>query len=124
VKIMIDMNLGASWERPLRAAGHAVTHWSEVGDANAPDTSIMAWAKAAGHVVLTADLDFGGHLVRSRDDGPSVVQLRTAVTVADAHGDRVLQALRAHEGPLAKGALVTINEDRVRVRLLASTQPN
>jgi len=46
VKILIDMNLTPKWREPLEAAGHKITHWSEIGPANAPDTDLMAWAPA------------------------------------------------------------------------------
>jgi predicted nuclease of predicted toxin-antitoxin system len=124
VKIVIDMNLGTAWIPPLRAAGHDAIHWSSVGHISATDTSIMAWAKARGHVVFTADLDFGGHLVRSGEDGPSVVQLRTADTLAVTNGRRVLEIFQSREAALLGGALITIEHDRVRIRLLSDTQPS
>jgi predicted nuclease of predicted toxin-antitoxin system len=57
--IVLDMNLCVEWIPFLAQAGWSTVHWSTVGDPRAEDTTIMAWAAAAGHAVFTHDLDFG-----------------------------------------------------------------
>jgi predicted nuclease of predicted toxin-antitoxin system len=59
MKILIDMNLSLRLVTFLVDAGIPATHWRSVGAAGAPDTEIMAYAKANDFVVLTHDLDFG-----------------------------------------------------------------
>jgi predicted nuclease of predicted toxin-antitoxin system len=76
VKILLDMNLSPDWVPALEAEGHESRHWSTVGAFNAPDTEIMAWARNAGHVVLTQDLDYGALLFATQATAPSVVVLR------------------------------------------------
>ena len=58
-KILIDMNLSPDWADALRFYGWDATHWSIIGQANAPDREIMSWARTNGYIVLTHDLDFG-----------------------------------------------------------------
>jgi predicted nuclease of predicted toxin-antitoxin system len=64
MKLLVDMNLSPRWTRFLSDAGIEAAHWSEVGAGNAPDTEIMAFAKAHDYVVLTHDLDFRPFLRR------------------------------------------------------------
>jgi predicted nuclease of predicted toxin-antitoxin system len=58
IRLLIDMNLSTPWVQQLNDAGHDAMHWSSVGDPQAPDREICAYARARGLVVLTNDLDF------------------------------------------------------------------
>ena len=62
MKLPVDMNLSPRWIVLLTTSGFEALHWSTVGQANARDTEIMAWAAANGYVVLTHDLDFSAIL--------------------------------------------------------------
>ena len=57
MRILIDMNLSPRWVDVLADAGIESIHWSSVGEATASDSFIMAFAKGAGYVVLTHNLD-------------------------------------------------------------------
>ena len=112
------MNLSPEWVAVLQRHGSDAVHWSSVGDPRATDPEVMAWAKAAQHVVFTHDLDFGAILAATRAEGPSVFQVRTQ-DVTPAHLEPlVVAALRSHEAALQDGALVTVDETRSRVRIL------
>lgn len=118
MKLLVDMNLSPRWAAFLEAEGYVVQHWSEIGPAYAPDEEIMAYAVAHGLVVLTHDLDFGAMLAASRSSAPSVVQIRARDITPEAIGSRVVASLRQAAGDLAAGALMTIDTDRARLRLL------
>ncbi|MGI8601488.1 MAG: DUF5615 family PIN-like protein [Verrucomicrobiales bacterium] len=78
----------------------------------------MAWARMHGYVVLTQDLDFPQILFESRAGSPSVVLLRIAREL-DAHvRSRVRSELERFADALRSGALVIIDEQRVRLRTL------
>jgi predicted nuclease of predicted toxin-antitoxin system len=62
VKLLIDMNLSPLWVDFLTSAGIDTAHWASVGERDALDTEIMAYAAAEDYVVLTHDLDFGAIL--------------------------------------------------------------
>lgn len=123
MKILIDRDLSPRWVGVLKGAGIEAMHWSEAGAATAPDETIMAFARAGAWVVLTNDLDFGILLVASLDDGPSVVQLRARHTNPDAHGMAVVRAIQWAESRLKRGALLTVDPGRMRVRLLPLQPP-
>ncbi len=107
----------------LRSAGHEVWHWAAVGRAVAEDEELMAWARKAGCVALTNDLDFGAILAATQAEGPSVLQVRTEDVSPRALGERLLKALERFEGDLLAGALITIDERRERARLLPIRKP-
>lgn len=78
----------------------------------------MAYASANDYVVLTHDLDFSAILAATHGDKPSVVQIRSEDLSPDAIGKQIIAALRQMETELADGALLTIDPNRTRLRLL------
>ena len=46
MKLIVDMNLSPCWIGVLSDAGIEAAHWSMLGAKNAPDSEIMAYAKA------------------------------------------------------------------------------
>lgn len=112
------MNLSPRWVSLLGNAGIEATHWSTLGANNAPDTEIMAYASANDYVVLTHDLDFSAILAATHGKKPSVVQIRADDVNPDVIGSQVIAALRQMTSDLADGALLTIDPNRTRMRLL------
>jgi predicted nuclease of predicted toxin-antitoxin system len=118
------MNLAPRWCERLVEGGHEAVHWSSVGDGEAADVQILAYAKAHGFIVLTHDLDFGAILAATGGEGPSVVQIRAEDTSPEAIGVSLLAGLRQMADELELGALVTIEPGRSRLRLLPLRRRN
>ncbi len=118
MKILVDMNLSPEWCRILQRHGHECLHWSAVGDPRASDATIMDWARRSGHVVFTHDLDFGTLLALTQAAAPSVIQVRTQDVMPAALEAAIASLLRSYEGALAAGALIVVDEARLRVRVL------
>ena len=118
MKLLIDMNLSPRWVSILGDAGFEATHWSTLGRNNASDTEITAFAKANDYVVLTHDLDFGAILAATHGDKPSVVQIRSEDVSPDVIGKSIIVALRQMTAELEEGALVTLDPNRPRLRVL------
>ena len=78
----------------------------------------MAYAREHGFVVFTHDLDFGNILAVTHALGPSVIQVRTQDPVPNVVGELVLGAIHEHRSLLERGALVTIERDKLRARVL------
>ena len=104
--------------RHAHHAGIETIHWSNVGASNAPDTEIMAHAAAHFYVVLTHDLDFGAILAATQGEGPSVVQIRALDVSPDAVRTHLIAALRQMSAELERGALITVDMSRARLRVL------
>ena len=117
-KLLVDMNLSPEWVPVLQKHGWQAMHWSLVGDPRASDRVIMDWAAAHEYVVFTHDLDFGTMLALSHEAGPSVLQVRGENILPDHLEGLVIAALRQHEADLFSGALVVVDENRNRVRVL------
>ena len=123
VKLLIDVNLSPKWVPVLRGLGWPAVHWTDIGDPRATDDAIMAWARHNDHAVFTHDLDFGAMLALSGASGPSVLQVRSQDVTPDYLADVVAAALRQHGADLASGALVVVDPNRARVRVLPIQTP-
>lgn len=118
MRLLVDVCLSDVITKELVAAGFSARHWSEIGDSKAKDTTILEWAGANGHVIITADTDFSHLLVLRRLDGPSTIILRTS-----HHGPKhvlplLVDALRRFESQLSAGCLISLTEERARIRPL------
>jgi len=118
MKLLVDMNLSPYWIPLLRASGWEAEHWSQIGRADATDSEIMTYAATHCFVVITHDLDFGAILAVTHGQKPSVVQIRAADVSPGAIGRQTVAALRSLETELEAGALLTIEPERTRIRLL------
>lgn len=118
MRILLDMNLSPTWVPFLNQAGFDCTHWSAVGDARAQDAEIMRWARDNAYVLFTHDMDFGALLAATRARGPSVLLARVNDTMPDAIGADVIRVLHFRRESFERGALVTIDKARSRVRIL------
>ena len=78
----------------------------------------MAYTGANDYIVVTHDLDFGAILAATHGEKPSVVQIRAEDVSPDAIALQVITALRQMESDLEEGALLTVDPDRTRLRLL------
>lgn len=112
------MNLSPLWVPFLKQAGFDCVHWADVGDPRSPDAEIMRWAIDNHHVVFTHDMDFGTLLASTRAKGPSVLQVRGQDTMPVAIGSDVVRVLHLRRDAFERGALVTIDKTRSRVRVL------
>ena len=118
MKLLIDMNLSPLWVQFLAASGFDSVHWSDIGRPSAPDSEIMDHASANGLVVFTHDLDFGALLATRETRQPSFIQIRTQDTLPTVIGELVIRALSTSHTHLEAGALVTVDPNRNRIRLL------
>ena len=112
------MNLSPTWVEYLAAHDAEAVHWSTVGNPRADDPVIMDFARENGMVVFTHDLDFGNVLAVTHALGPSVIQVRTENPVPEIVGELLIQALVNHAASLARGALITLEPNSLRARIL------
>ena len=118
MKILIDMNLSMKWVPVFEQHGWHAVHWRNIGEPHASDNTIMAWARENGYVVFTQDLDFGTLLATTYVQKPSVIQIRVQNALPKNLGTWLAKILQQHEKSLENGALLTVDENRTRVRVL------
>jgi len=112
------MNLSPRWVDMLATAGLEAAHWSTLGPHSASDAEIMGYARTHDYVVLTSDLDFGTILAATQGDKPSVVQIRADDVNPEVIGSHVVAAVRQVGPDLESGALLTVDPNRARLRIL------
>ena len=118
MRIVIDMNLTPLWVEVFAQHGFEAVHWQQVGNPRAPDHEIMQWARDNGYSVFTHDLDFGAILAATGADAPSVIQVRTQDVTPNHLETIIVAALQQYEEPLNAGALIVVDEAKLRVRVL------
>ncbi|OHC76264.1 MAG: hypothetical protein A3G18_06325 [Rhodospirillales bacterium RIFCSPLOWO2_12_FULL_58_28] len=118
MKLLVDMNLSPRRVELPADSGIETAHRSRLGAKNAPDSEIMTYAGANGYVVFTHDLDFGAILAASHGEKPGVVQVRADDVNPDMIGKQVVVALRQMASELEEGALLTVDPNRTRLRVL------
>ncbi len=118
MKILVDMNLSPTWVEFLSSNGFEAVHSSAIGQAKTSDYRLMEFARESGYLVFTHDLDFGNILAATNARGPSVIQVRTQNPLPEAIGEIVLLALRTQSEQLSRGALITVEPTKFRVRVL------
>lgn len=119
MKLVVDMNLSRDWVDALQADGFDAVHWAAVGPESADDDLILDWARDNDALVLTRDLDFAAAISMLDLTSPSVIQVRIRQARPDRHMPLVRRALALHRDDLDRGAIVTIEEERIRIRKLS-----
>ncbi len=118
MKILIDMNLSPIWAEFLASHGFEAVHSSAIGHAKSSDDRLMEVARESGYLVFTRDLDLGNILAATNARAPSVIQVRTQNLLPEAMGEIVLLVLRTQSEQLSRGALITVEPSKFRVRVL------
>jgi predicted nuclease of predicted toxin-antitoxin system len=118
MKILADVNISPRVVAALRADGFEAVRVSDVMPATSSDEEILAVAVRLGAVVVSQDQDFSALLATSGATGPSHVNLRVTFVDADRLARTVAAAMRAAADDLLTGAIVTIDDARVRVHRL------
>jgi len=78
----------------------------------------MEWARKNKYIVFTHDLDFGTILALTQVNSPSVIQVRGQNIMPDAISHLVVKAFDQYQTELEAGAIIVIDETRLRVRIL------
>ena len=118
MKVLLDMNIPRKYSALLANKGIETIRWSDVGSPRATDKEIMAYALENNYVILTYDLDFSTLLAITHDLKPSVAQIRASIHRAEQAVDLVVFALHRYVDELEKGAILSIDLLKARLRLL------
>jgi predicted nuclease of predicted toxin-antitoxin system len=117
-RLLLDQGLGRDTAVLLRNLGWDVIHVGEVGLASADDDELLERCRLESRVCVTLDADLHARLAVSGADRPSVVRIRMEGVPATRMAV-LLQAVWArHEVQLDLGAVVTVTEDKTRLRPL------
>lgn len=118
LRFLADLGIAPSVVRELRRLGYDAIHVIECLPATSADCDILAYAAREGRVVLTMDHDFGGLLFSNASVSPSVVFFRVTDEKPASILRHMAEVLSGAAEDLAAGAIVTVEDTRIRVRLL------
>ncbi len=118
MKFLLDENMPPSLAGLLISAGHDARHVNEIGYNHTPDFKISALAAASGEIIITHDTDFGTILALTGSARPSVVLFRWQALTTQSIFQFLSEYLPEFADDLSTGALIVVDEQKVRVRTL------
>ena len=118
MRFLADMHIAPRTVTFLQPLGHDVGRVDELLVPTATDEDVVAAAARDGRCVLTQDLDFSAIVALSGRAVPSVISLRLSSSRVDRVNAVLQEILPAVEKDLVAGAIVTVQDGRVRVRRL------
>lgn len=119
MRLLVDNALSPIVAERLRDGGHDAVHLRDLADPSLPDTAVFDLAAETERAIVSADTDFGTLLALRAARRPSVVLIRRLEDRRpEAQALLLLANLPAVAEALVAGAVVVLEEDRVRVRTL------
>ena len=118
IKMLLDQGLPRTAANLLRGHGWDAQHVSESGMSKAEDAAIIALARTGQRAVVTPDANFHALLAVTGATGPSVLLIRMEGLKADQVAELVKRVLHLASDDLKRGAMVTVDDGKVRIKLL------
>ena len=118
MRFLADMGISPKTVAFLQSLGHDAVHLHDQDLDRLEDPAILAKAQEEDRILLTHDLDFGELIAMSGARLPSIVVFRLR-NMRPEMVSRYLQGIIDQHGEsLEKGAIISVTEGQVRVRLL------
>ncbi len=118
MKFLLDMGISVSSARFLDVLGYDAIHLRDQGLQRLEDKKIIEKAAQEGRIILTHDLDFGRLMALSHSHLPSIVTFRLVDMRPAIVNHYLNETLTRFASELQTGALASVNEKTIRVRLL------
>lgn len=122
MRFLADMGVSLTAVRGLRDSRHDVVHLEELGLRTLADVEILRRAREERRVVLTFDLDFATMSAASSEPFPSVIIFRLRRGRPARVLARLATVLSSAPNALECGALIMVDETRIRVWPLPLTR--
>jgi predicted nuclease of predicted toxin-antitoxin system len=121
MRLLADLHIAPRTVQFLRTLGHDILRVTDLLPATASDETIVECAAQEQRIILTQDLDMTAIIALSRRQYPSLVTLRLSSVRIEFVNTVLHRTLPVLEQDLLQGALVTIEDSRVRLRRLPLT---
>ena len=116
IRILLDQGLPRTAAKILQNKGWNVLHTGDIGLSRATDRQILEYARNEKRVVITLDSDFHSILAVENAESPSVIRVRREGLKGPELAEIIEKIWSEIQDPLAKGAMVTITENAIRIR--------
>lgn len=118
MKFLADMGISLKTVQRLRELNFDLYHLIEQNFHKMPDSKIYELATREERIILTHDLDFSDIVAASGEQLPSVIIFRLE-NMKSINVNIVLEfIIQRHSEELEKGAIISVNESNIRVRML------
>ncbi len=118
MKFLADMGISPQVVDELHQKGHEAVHLLDEGLHRMTDGDILEKARRENRILLTHDLDFGELLAASGGNLPSVIIFRLKDMRAANVSRHVFSIINQQSEALNKGAVLSVTEQKVRIRTL------
>ncbi|MFA5072953.1 MAG: DUF5615 family PIN-like protein [Nitrospirota bacterium] len=118
MNFIADMHISPLTVAALRNAGYAIIRVTEKLPATSSDKEIVQLADQDKATIITQDLDFTAIVAQSGLQGPSIISLRVADAKPQAITALLKKVLPLVEADIAKGALISVDDEGYRIRRL------
>ena len=118
MKLLLDMGLAPRTAEFLNQLGHDASHVRDRGMSKLSDYDIVRLAESEGRAVVTFDLDFARIVALQRLARPSIILFRLQQFTTDGVNSLLRSLLTTYETELTAGAILVVDSNRVRLRLL------
>ena len=118
MRFLADMGISPKTVTFLQNFGYDAIHLHEMGLDKLPDSDILEKSVNEGRILLTHDLDFGELLSRSGAKMPSVIIFRLRNMSPTQVNLYLQEIITKHRDLLQQGAIISVTEGQIRVRLL------
>ena len=119
MKFLADMGIAPVTVEWLNRQGHDARHLSEEGLHKLSDRATFDKADREKRIVLTTDLDFGEIAVSTSSVKISVIIFRQEDRTPSSINQYLEKVINDAEAELEKGAIITVQEGRIRIRRLS-----
>lgn len=120
MRFLLDMNMPPSFAERLHAQGHEAVHALDAGLADRPDQQLFERATAENRIVVTFDLDFGEIAGAVTGNTCGVILLRLKLARPAYLWTRLQVAIAEAAEALQGGAIVVVEDSRIRIRRMLS----
>ena len=118
MKLLLDQGVPLRAVALLRAAGIDALHASDAGLSAAADADIVEISREAGWTIVTLDADFHALVALSGRNAPSTIRIRVEGLKGPETARLLASVVESCGADLEAGALVTVDENGIRVRRL------
>jgi predicted nuclease of predicted toxin-antitoxin system len=123
MRLIADLHIAPRTIEYLQSLGHDVVRVSQVLSPRSTDREIITYAASDHRTILTQDLDFSAEIALSQQASPSVILLRLSSSRVESVNHVLSGVLPVLEQDVQDGALITVEDHRVRRRKLPLSSP-